>query len=667
MTDVTLRVLQPNLTTPVAELDQPFGIEWADEGLDVGTLWFSIPHDSPVVVANPTILDRDSVVMLRTDGVDRLPYVIRRRQRERGDVWDTIRVGCLGGVELLRTGLVEYARGVGTGVPSDERPFGWMAVDYDDSGGCWVEGAPYSGGQWREPRFRAKRDQPPDFPDPRAEWIGPAPLTATGSGGQQHTPDDAWYLRHYLVGDYVGTATLFIAADDAHLTYYNGSQVAEGSDFRQLVKVDLNLTGDDVLAMEVTNAPLGSKVNNPTEVVYTIAVVDEDGEIDRVLFRSVSTNLFTTTADEVQSIVLDPDLGPFPWGSSYPSPGGLGGTWTLTFRGQTTGPIAHNASAADVKAALDALSNIDSVTVTGSGTSASPWIVTFDGPNVSERAHPTMTIVHTDLRHNHATTRVRTVTSGKRGATSTGNASAIRTCAFPGEPPGVTVGFILQTLFDEWQARDGIAALSLGFDADVDSRDNPWPEELVFVCQVGNDSILSVAERLRELGVHVWLDAAFVFQAAQPRTIDRSGSVEVGLDVAHELVTETEDERINALLVRTDDAWYRRGSAPAGDRREAFLTLGLQPNARAANRLADAELAALNRARQVVRFAVNSAQPTAPEPYVDFDPLDELRAPYLLPNALGGGTWALTTVRVDTIAGRVDVLGDVEWVYEVEA
>lgn len=44
-----------------------------------------------------------------------------------------------------------------------------------------------------------------------------------------------------------------------------------------------------------------------------------------------------------------------------------GGTFTLTFDGQTTAPIAYNASAATVVAALIALSNIDAAEVTGSG------------------------------------------------------------------------------------------------------------------------------------------------------------------------------------------------------------------------------------------------------------------------------------------------------------
>ena len=54
-----------------------------------------------------------------------------------------------------------------------------------------------------------------------------------------------------------------------------------------------------------------------------------------------------------------------------------GGTFTLTYEGQATAPIAHNASAAVIQADLEALSTIGvgNVSVTGSG----PWTVEFIG------------------------------------------------------------------------------------------------------------------------------------------------------------------------------------------------------------------------------------------------------------------------------------------------
>ncbi|HEY9417883.1 MAG TPA: hypothetical protein VIQ30_24250 [Pseudonocardia sp.] len=58
-----------------------------------------------------------------------------------------------------------------------------------------------------------------------------------------------------------------------------------------------------------------------------------------------------------------------------------GGSFTLTFAGQTTGAIAWNATAAAVKTALVALSNITAgdVDVTGGPGPGTPWVVTFKG------------------------------------------------------------------------------------------------------------------------------------------------------------------------------------------------------------------------------------------------------------------------------------------------
>lgn len=58
-----------------------------------------------------------------------------------------------------------------------------------------------------------------------------------------------------------------------------------------------------------------------------------------------------------------------------------GGTYTLTFNGQVTAPIAYNASAAAVQAALEALSNIvpGDVLVGGGPFPATPLTFTFFG------------------------------------------------------------------------------------------------------------------------------------------------------------------------------------------------------------------------------------------------------------------------------------------------
>jgi hypothetical protein len=80
-----------------------------------------------------------------------------------------------------------------------------------------------------------------------------------------------------------------------------------------------------------------------------------------------------TTVDEVQTI----------------HNGAVGGTYTITFDGQTTAPIAYNAGAATVKGALEALVNVNNVAVTGTGNPATPWQVTFLDPGAQDVAQMT--------------------------------------------------------------------------------------------------------------------------------------------------------------------------------------------------------------------------------------------------------------------------------------
>jgi hypothetical protein len=61
-----------------------------------------------------------------------------------------------------------------------------------------------------------------------------------------------------------------------------------------------------------------------------------------------------------------------------------GGTFTLTFSGQTTAAIAYNASAAVVQAALEALSNIAPGDVAVTGNAGGPYTVVFAGAYLSD-------------------------------------------------------------------------------------------------------------------------------------------------------------------------------------------------------------------------------------------------------------------------------------------
>lgn len=56
-----------------------------------------------------------------------------------------------------------------------------------------------------------------------------------------------------------------------------------------------------------------------------------------------------------------------------------GGTFTLTFNGQTTAPIAYNAASTAVQSALVALSNVETGDITVAGSAGGPYTITFAG------------------------------------------------------------------------------------------------------------------------------------------------------------------------------------------------------------------------------------------------------------------------------------------------
>lgn len=64
--------------------------------------------------------------------------------------------------------------------------------------------------------------------------------------------------------------------------------------------------------------------------------------------------------------------------------GPTGGTFTLTWSGQTTAAIAYNASAATVQAALVALSNIAPGDVVVTGNAGGPYTLTWGGAQLGE-------------------------------------------------------------------------------------------------------------------------------------------------------------------------------------------------------------------------------------------------------------------------------------------
>jgi hypothetical protein len=95
-----------------------------------------------------------------------------------------------------------------------------------------------------------------------------------------------------------------------------------------------------------------------------------------------------------------------------------GGTFTLSFQGQTTANIAYNAAAAAVQTALENLSNIEvsDIAVTGGPGPGTPYVVTFQGA-LGAQDLPAMTAAHAFTGGAGPAIAVTTTTPGVGGAT----------------------------------------------------------------------------------------------------------------------------------------------------------------------------------------------------------------------------------------------------------
>ena len=87
------------------------------------------------------------------------------------------------------------------------------------------------------------------------------------------------------------------------------------------------------------------------------------------IYASADAQVTVYVADGPVSHILTIDIG-----------AASGGNWTLTVDGNTSGNIAYNANAATVKSAIEGITGVTTVNVTGVGSTGDPWIVHFVDP-----------------------------------------------------------------------------------------------------------------------------------------------------------------------------------------------------------------------------------------------------------------------------------------------
>lgn len=95
-----------------------------------------------------------------------------------------------------------------------------------------------------------------------------------------------------------------------------------------------------------------------------------------------------------------------------------GGNFTLTFGGQTTANIAHNATAATVQSSLEALSTIGTGNVSVSGSAGGPYTVTFQN-DLGYTNVAAMTTANTFTGGTSPASAVATTTAGSAGTPGT--------------------------------------------------------------------------------------------------------------------------------------------------------------------------------------------------------------------------------------------------------
>ena len=113
-----------------------------------------------------------------------------------------------------------------------------------------------------------------------------------------------------------------------------------------------------------------------------------------------------------------------------------GGTFTLTWSGQTTGAIDFDATAAEVEAALVALSNIADGDVSVTGEDGGPWTVEFTGTKGSTNVAE-MTTTPSLTGGTDPDVEIATATAGAAG-TAAANVDIVFTILIGGVASGVS-------------------------------------------------------------------------------------------------------------------------------------------------------------------------------------------------------------------------------------
>lgn len=199
-------------------------------------------------------------------------------------------------------------------------------------------------------------------------------LATDGVSWQGNTLTAFTKFAPIYINDFAGKSLVQVNASNAGKT--SKPQYALGS-------VRFEVTGSIAAGYEITFI-------KPVRDLELIRLVNKRGSGGDVSITSNTTGVVAEQAEQFISFIAPPEAG----------------TWTITLGANTTGALSFNATAAQVKAALEALPSITTATVTG--TMAEGFSVKFLNPTtVTDTMVVNSSLTHTDYGGE--------MTSGDRG------------------------------------------------------------------------------------------------------------------------------------------------------------------------------------------------------------------------------------------------------------
>lgn len=294
------------------------------------------------------------------------------------------------------------------------------------------------------------------------------------------------------------------------------------------------------------------------------------------------------------------------------------GTFQIGVDGQYSNNIAYNASAATVKAAVEELPNVTTCTVTGSGTSGDPWVITITNPartsftvdtndSLTQAGSPvnsSVSVVHQGTEPDPwaiefigALAYQRVMLEGD-GSTLTPAGALTVSDVVPAQAADaivhtdetwkavefteathwrMTYGEVWRILLEQAQATGHLPQVTRdGFGDDSDNDGAPW--DYVEIAIPVGQSLLDCANTLDGHGVETDVTPQLGLRAWQSRGTDRTATVTIdGALPFLRRSAESHERTVNRAMIRIPGGWTsaEHSSLGAGDeRRTEQFTIG---------------------------------------------------------------------------------------------